>query len=218
MAATRTTRRPSPRRSPGRPRPGPRSRPSWRLVQTRRRVAIGAAVVLAALTGVLISSGVFDHAIREFTLPLRHEDIIRQQATDKGVDASLIAAVIYSESRFHDQTSHAGARGLMQITPATANEIEKHSGGRTFVLDDLSDPQINISYGTFYLRELLDRYGENEVAALAAYNAGPGNADRWGGSEMSIDDIPTNETLGYVDQVLEKQQDYRKTYSAELGY
>jgi len=166
----------------------------------------------------LISTGVFDRAIREFTLPLRHDDVIRQQSADKNVDASLIAAVIYSESRFHDQTSHAGARGLMQITPATANEIESKSGGTTFELDDLSDPQINISYGTYYLHELMERYEGNKVAALAAYNAGPANADSWGGSEMSLDDIPTAETRGYVDEVIDKQQDYRDKYAKELGY
>ena len=186
----------------------------------RRRWGFGllVAVALGALVGFLITSGDFNRAIREFTLPLHHDDIIRQQASDKGVDASLIAAVIYSESRFHDQTSHAGARGLMQITPATASEIEKQSGGTTFRLDDLSDPQINISYGTFYLGYLLDRYHGNAVAALAAYNAGPGNADSWGGSGMSIDDIPTSETRGYVAEVLDKQKEYRNTYAKELGY
>jgi soluble lytic murein transglycosylase len=181
-------------------------------------VGVVAAVALGVGIGVLLSSGSIDRAIREFTLPLRHDDIIRQQASDKGVDASLIAAVIYAESRFVDQTSHADARGLMQITPATANEIEARSGGTTFELDDLSDPQINISYGTFYLGGLLDRYGGNEVAALAAYNAGPANADSWGGSQLTLDDIPTDETRGYVAQVLEKRADYRDTYSKELGY
>jgi soluble lytic murein transglycosylase len=186
----------------------------------RRRWGVGllVAVTFGALVGFLIASGDFNRAIREFTLPLHHDDIIRQQASDKGVDASLIAAVIYSESRFHDQTSHAGARGLMQITPATASEIEKQSGGTTFRLDDLSDPQINISYGTFYLEYLFRRYDGNAVAALAAYNAGPGNADSWGGSGMSIDDIPTSETRGYVAEVLDKQKDYRNTYAKELGY
>ena len=69
----------------------------------------------------------------------------------------------------------------MQITPEAAQEIERLSGGTTFELDDLSDPELNIRYGTFLLRELLDRYDGNEVAALAAYNAGPGNVDEWGG-------------------------------------
>ena len=176
------------------------------------------AVALGAGAGYLLSSGQFDRAIREFTLPLRHDDIIRQQSNDKQVDASLIAAVIYAESRFRDQTSHAGARGLMQVTPVTANEIESQSGGTTFETDDLSNPQINISYGTFYLRRLLARYEGNSVAALAAYNAGPGNADSWGGSDLDLDDIPTDETRGYVEQVLEKQRDYRETYGRELGY
>jgi soluble lytic murein transglycosylase len=187
----------------------------------RRR---GKAMAIAAVTGLVVGVGVIalrdnlDRAILEVTLPLRHEDIIRQQSADKGVDAALIAAVIYAESRFHDQTSHAGARGLMQITPATANEIEKRSGGTTFRLADLADPQINISYGTFYLRGLLDRYGGNEVAALAAYNAGPTNADGWGGSELDLSDIPTDETSGYVNDVLDKQQTYRDKYAKELGY
>ncbi len=186
----------------------------------RRRLLLGGAVVaVGVVAGVLLGVvGVVDRAIQELTLPLRHEDIIRQQAAEKDVDASLIAAVIYAESRFSDQTSHAGARGLMQITPLTANEIERHSGGTSFKVADLSDPEINIRYGTFRLRELLDRYDGNEVAALAGYNAGPGNADRWGGAEMGLDDIPFPETRGYVEEVLDKQGAYRDKYAKELGY
>lgn len=147
----------------------------------RRRLAIGGAAVAAAIVALVLLGvvGDVDRVIQELTLPLRHEDIIRQQAREKGVDAALIAAVIYSESKFSDQTSSAGARGLMQITPETAKDVERHSGGTTFKLGDLSDPEINIRYGTFRLRELLDRYGGDEVAALAAYNAGPGNVDGW---------------------------------------
>jgi soluble lytic murein transglycosylase len=116
---------------------------------------------------------------RELTLPLHHDDIIRQQARDKNLDPALIAAIIYEESRFRDQTSHAGARGLMQITPQTADAIAQHSGGVRFKQEDLSDPQINISYGAYYLRLLIDHYGGNETLAIAAYNAGIGNVDRW---------------------------------------
>jgi soluble lytic murein transglycosylase len=184
----------------------------------RRLLAGGAAAAGLATVAVLALSGEFGHVIEELTLPLRHEDVIRQQAREKGVDASLIAAVIYAESRFRDQTSHAGARGLMQITPATAREIERLSGGTTFRLADLSDPEINIRYGTFYLHELMRRYGGNEVAALAAYNAGPTNADRWGGPNLTLEAIPLGETRGYVAEVLEKQRAYRDTYARELGY
>jgi soluble lytic murein transglycosylase len=186
----------------------------------RRRLAIGGAVVATGVA-VGVALGMFgkvDDVIQELTLPLRHEDIIRQQSRDKDVDASLIAAVIYAESRFSDQTSHAGARGLMQITPLTAREIEKLSGGSTFEIDDLSDPDLNIRYGTFYLRELLDRYDGNEVAALAAYNAGPGNVEEWGGAALTLDDIQLDETRAYVAEVLDKQDAYRGEYARELGY
>jgi soluble lytic murein transglycosylase len=177
-----------------------------------------AAIAVGLVAGVLAVSGVFDKAIQELTLPLKHEDIIRQQSREKAVDAALIAAVIYAESKFNDAESSAGARGLMQITPDAAKFIEKQSGGTTFKLDDLSDPEINIRYGTFLLRELLERYDGDTAAALAAYNAGPGNADKWGGSGLSVADIPFPETRAYVEEVLEKQREYRREYGNELGY
>jgi soluble lytic murein transglycosylase len=159
----------------------------------------------------------FEEAIREVTLPLKHEDIIRQQSHDKQVPAELIAAVIFRESRFRDQTSSAGARGLMQITPATAEIIEDLSGGRTFRQEDLADPDINIRYGSFYLRHLLDKFDQNEVAALAAYNAGETNVAGWGGSELELEDIEFPETHQYVEEVLEKRDEYRQHYGDELG-
>ncbi|HXS47823.1 MAG TPA: lytic transglycosylase domain-containing protein [Solirubrobacterales bacterium] len=190
-----------------------------RKARRRRLLAGGAAVVAGVAVGLALGLfGKFGDVIQELTLPLRHEDIIRQQAKDKHIDASLIAAVIYAESRFQDQTSRAGARGLMQITPTTAREIEQHSGGTTFRLADLADPEINIRYGTFYLRELLNRYGGNEVAALAAYNAGPTQVDGWGGSDLTLDAIQLEETHGYVADVLDKQRAYRDAYPKELGY
>ena len=191
-----------------------------RRARRGRRLLVAAVVVATGLGAGLALGlvGKFDSVIQELTLPLRHEDIIRQQAADKHVDASLIAAVIYAESRFEDQTSKAGARGLMQITPATANEIERLSGGTTFKLEDLSDPEINIRYGTFYLHELLVRYHGNEVAAVAAYNAGPTQVDRWGGESLRIDEIPLEETRAYVADVLDKQRAYREKYAKELGY
>lgn len=174
------------------------------------------ALLLAAML-VAVSRIDFSETIQELTLPLRHEDIIRQQARDKGVDADLIAAVIYAESRFRDQTSGAGARGLMQITPETADTIETLSGGETFTYEDLANPDLNIRYGTFFLRYLLDRYDGNSIAALAAYNAGMTNADAWGGEAMRFDDVVFPETREYVEGVLEKQDEYGRKYERELG-
>jgi soluble lytic murein transglycosylase len=193
----------------------------------RRRGRI-AAVVLAAVVGagaasVVAGVGPLGDAVREITLPLRHEDIIRQQAADKGLDPALIAAVIYEESRFRDQTSHAGARGLMQVTPATAAFIARDSGGTAFTSDDLATPQVNIAYGAYYLRYLLDRYDEDAELTVAAYNAGETNVNRWieqaGGLEdfQPEEDIPFPETDSYVDNVIERQAEYRKNYSDELG-
>lgn len=185
----------------------------------RRWLALGtAAAVTGLVAGVLVASGAFDHALKELTLPLRHEDVIRQQAAEKDVDASLIAAVIYSESKFVDQTSSAGARGLMQITPEAAEFIARQSDATSFELDDLGDPEINIRYGTFLLHELLERYDGDEAAALAAYNAGPGNADKWGGADLTVSEIPFPETRAYVEEVLEKRGTYREKYGKELGY
>jgi soluble lytic murein transglycosylase len=198
--------------------PAARGRGRKGSARSRRALIIGGTLLVCAIGGfLLINSDRFQRTLEEFTLPLRHEDIIRQQAAQKDVPADLIAAVIYAESRFRDQTSHAGARGLMQITPSTAKLIEKLSGGQTFKFEDLSDPDINIRYGTFYLRYLIDKFGENEVAALAAYNAGETNVIAWGGSNLQLDDIPFPETRGYVEDVLDKRDEYARHYRDELG-
>jgi soluble lytic murein transglycosylase len=198
-------------------------RPSRARVRRRRLAFLAVAVVLGALMAAVVS-GLGEEAVRELgALPLRHDDIIRQQAKEKNLDPALIAAVIYEESRFRDQTSHAGARGLMQITPETADAIAKHSGGVRFKQEDLADPQINISYGAYYLRLLIDHYSGNETLAIAAYNAGIGNVDRWvseaGGEDgfKSARHIPFPETRAYVENVTNRRQDYRDNYADELG-
>ena len=198
---------------------GSRSRARARSGSLRRRwFWIAAAALLGVGVAILVSRVDLERAIREITLPLRHDDIIRQQAADKQLDAALIAAVIYEESKFRDdQRSSAGALGLMQITPQTAQLIAHLSGGTQFVTGDLSNPEINISYGSYYLRHLLDRYNGNEIAALAAYNAGTGNVDRWGGDALGVDGIGFPETRAYVEDVLSKRGEYRDKYADDLG-
>jgi soluble lytic murein transglycosylase len=194
-----------------------------RRATRRRRIAAVVGVGAVVALGVLIVAPVFHDAVKEVVLPLRHEDIIRQQARDKHLDPALVAGVIYTESRFRDQTSNAGAKGLMQLTPDTAKFVERLSGGSTFQLSDLSSPQVNIAYGTYYLRYLLDRYGDNEALALAAYNGGEGNVDRWvdaarqKGEALSIDAIPFGETRAYVRSVQSAARQYRSNYRRELG-
>jgi soluble lytic murein transglycosylase len=199
-----------------------RSRVAFRR-RRRRRVTLTLGVALLAALAAAVVVPRLPDVVRELALPLAHEDIIRQQASAKELDPSLLAAVIYAESKFRDATSHAGARGLMQITPATAKYIAHLSGGTAFEQGDLATPQVNIAYGSYYLRYLLRRYDGNTVLALAAYNGGEGNVDRWiarsGGSERSFtaDQIPFTETREYVDRVLTARSSYREKYSRELG-
>jgi soluble lytic murein transglycosylase len=192
----------------------------------RRRRQLIAAVAFAAVVGLgaLVLRPLFTNAVHHLTaLPLRHDDTIRAQAHDKRLDPSLIAAVIYAESKFSDSTSSAGALGLMQLLPSTAHFIADRSGGTAFTTEDLSTPEINIAYGSWYLRYLLDRYGGDEVLALAAYNGGMGNVDRWladarmRGGRLDVADIPFPETRAYVERVLDARRDYRRTYADELG-
>jgi soluble lytic murein transglycosylase len=189
----------------------------------RRRLRLGVAVGGMLALVVVIGLNPLKRAVQEITLPLKHEDIIRQQSHRKGLDPALVAAVIYQESKFADRTSVAGARGLMQITPDTAKFIARKSGGIRFTLEDLATPQINIAYGTWYLRYLLDRYSGRKPLAVAAYNAGMGHVDEWvklAGGPDSFDprtDIPFPETRNYVIQVLKRRTDYARRYSRELG-
>jgi soluble lytic murein transglycosylase len=190
----------------------------------RRRVTlvVGTAAIVGLIVALVVPTA--KKAVEEVVLPLRHEDIIRQQARDKDLDPTLIAAVIYAESRFVEgRVSHAGAQGLMQITPATASDIARRSGGVAFEVSDLHIPQVNIAYGAYHLRYLLDRYGGNETLALAAYNSGEGNVDRWVSEArardqaLTIEAIPFGETREYVRKVRSAKGDYRRKYRKELG-
>jgi soluble lytic murein transglycosylase len=190
----------------------------------RRRAFLLAGVLAVAVIGAIVMAPWADKAVQELALPLRHEDVIRQQAADKHLDPSLIAGVIYVESHFRDQTSHAGAKGLMQLMPETADYIARKSGGTKFEQGDLARPQINISYGSWYLRYLLQKYHGSETLALAAYNAGEGKVDEWWSAAASRGEdfdvarhIPFPETRDYVTSVLDARQQYRKQYAPELG-
>jgi soluble lytic murein transglycosylase len=199
------------------------ARASTAQIRRRRLMAIATTIVLA-VCAVLALRPAFHHAVTEISLPLRHEDIIRQQAHDKGLDPALIAGVIYAESRFiDDRTSSAGAKGLMQLTPATAQYIATKSGGTAFHVSDLGTPQVNIAYGAYYLKYLMRRYGDDVPLVLAAYNAGEGNVDKWVAAakaqnkSLNISAIPFGETRSYVTKVMSARKQYRSTYRSELG-
>ena len=117
--------------------------------------------------------------MRRLGLPLSDASVIREQAGEKHLDPALIAAVIYAETKFDPRPSPAGAEGLMQILPGTAYFIAHLSGGSSFTASDLATPRINVAYGSYYLRYLLNHYDGNEMLAVAAYNGGLANVDSW---------------------------------------
>ncbi len=122
--------------------------------------------------------------------------------------------MIEQESKFDaNARSSAGAVGLMQLQPATAQGIAKYTGGSKFVLSDLDDPEINVRYGAWYLHHLMLKY-DDERTALAAYNAGQDNVDRW---RAAHEGIQFSETREYVDRVERLKDIYRRAYASELG-
>jgi soluble lytic murein transglycosylase len=205
----------------------------------RRAVIIGAVVVVAAvvlfvplmrvdeartlaerarLMSVLPASYV------RLVYPLEYSSEIGAGARRNGLNPALVAAVVYKESAFDAATtSPQGAVGLMQVLPSTAEEIARESGGKEYVLRDLQRPGVNVLYGSYYLRRLLDRYGGSELEAIAAYNAGQTNVDRWAdaarqaGRPFDVRAIPYGETRDFVAEVERLRAIYDRVYGDRLA-
>ena len=179
------------------------------------RYLIAAAVVVLALAGfaawVFKTEPVWYLRAR---YPLEYREIIQGHARNYDLDPDLLAAVVYVESRFNpDARSDAGAIGLMQLLPATAEGIAARTGGSKFVVADLRDPEINVRYGAWYLDHLRQRYGDIGTA-LAAYHAGQGNVDRWRREGLGT---VFPETRAYVAEVERVRRVYEKAYGPDLN-
>lgn len=180
------------------------------------RRAAAVLLILAAVGGGVVAWVVTSEPdwYQRARYPMRYEAIVRAHAKNYDLSPTLLAAVIYAESKFDASArSEAGAVGLMQLLPDTARGIAVRTGGDRFVVSDLVDPEVNVRYGSWYLRNLLTRYHDLRTA-LAAYHAGPGNVDEWrreGGG------IRFPETRHYVDKVLDAQHVYADVYGDELG-
>jgi peptidoglycan lytic transglycosylase len=175
--------------------------------------------VLAVSLGVVAAAFLYVHETEpgwwvRLWYPLRYETIVRGHARNYQLDPALLAAVIDQESKFRaDVVSPSGAIGLMQLLPDTAKGIAIHTGGSQFRVQDLYTPEINVRYGSWYLRHLLDKYG-SERTALAAYNAGQENVDEWRRERRGI---VFSETRHYVDRVEHLKTLYRRGYGHDLG-
>jgi soluble lytic murein transglycosylase len=160
-----------------------------------------------------------DHSLYVLAYPLGNPLWINKYAEQQNLDPALLSAVILEESRFDPQAiSVSGARGLMQIMPATGKEIAKKLKIRPYGDPHLYDPEINIRFGSWYLARLLEEFGGKFYLAVAAYNAGPKAVRDWlaRSSDLAEDEfvekIPYLETRNYVVRVLTSYQVYRSLY------
>jgi soluble lytic murein transglycosylase len=155
--------------------------------------------------------------------PLEFGDILREKASDEGLDPALVAALVCQESTFDaGAVSRAGARGLMQVIPSTGRSLARILGVK-YRKQALHDPAMSLDFGTRYLRQMVDRFDGRVERALAAYNAGPHRVDAWTSArpeiaaEEFIESIPFTETRHYVMTVLTNQVHYRRLYTLGSG-
>lgn len=151
--------------------------------------------------------------------PFNHREAIFRHAQANDLDPFLVAAVIRVESKFNpDATSGRGARGLMQLMPDTGRWVAEKLNVKDFRPESLYDPDANIRFGTWYLAELRRQFSGDIILALAAYNGGEGNVQRWlnnqqwTGEHSTLEQIPFKETREFVARVLTDFERYQRLY------
>jgi len=165
----------------------------------KRKVRQWVPVAIAILLLLFLGKRLLPWFTRE-VYPLPYKSLIVEAAHQHKNDPALLAAMIKVESNFRpDAVSEAGAKGLMQLMPNTAQWIAKETNSSEFTLEKLTDPKTNIDFGSWYLRYLLENNGHDESRALAAYNAGDAGAGY-------------QETRSYVKHVLKAKEVYKKLY------
>jgi len=180
----------------------------------KKRIAL---LLILLILGVLFAKSDW---LGRLMYPIHYKDDIRASARGHGVDPHLVAAVIRTESNYKTGLeSPKGAVGIMQIMPDTADWIIRQAGYTDITLRDVMErPDVGIELGTWYLKSLHEQFDGNAVAALAAYNAGPGNvrgwlrSGEWDGREETASRIPFGETRHYVQRVIYYYNKYKSLY------
>ena len=175
----------------------------------RRIIVLTIGFLLVVLGGLIV--------VRLRAVPPDVVLLVRQIATEEGVDPDLAEALLRTESGGDiEARSRVGARGLMQLMPATAREIAGREGISLDGEDDLDDPRKNVRIGVIYLRDMLRRFEASEPLALAAYNAGPGRVQSWRRAHPDLDptellrEAAFDETRGHVAKVLRTRDEIRR--------
>lgn len=182
-----------------------------------RKKRVFALLLLAFVLILFLNSSLIGKKL----YPIYYQEEIRQSAANHNIDPLLIAAVIRTETNYEKGSeSKKGAIGIMQIMPDTAQWIVETADLGAHSTEDLMRPDVNINLGAWYLNWLTKHYNGNILYAIAAYNAGQGNVNKWkqgtwDGTEKEIGKIPFGETRHYVQRVLYYYKKYNKLYAEE---
>lgn len=176
-----------------------------------------AIAVLLAVACLFLNRG-YEYFMKR-AYPIQYESIVVREAAANGLEPALVYSVMKAESNFRPEVvSHAGAVGLMQLTPDTFTWLQtKLKDDRAYTADDLKSPEINIRYGCKFLSILLEKYPAKGTS-LSAYNAGIGTVNAWlkdpavSKDGKTLDQIPYEETKKYVRTVLDNYEKYRTLY------
>ncbi len=168
--------------------------------------------------------GAWNARLLRIIYPFPYRDIVLAEARERKLDPYLVAGLIRQESQFKaDAVSSAGAVGLMQVMPGTGGLLARQMGIHRFDADMLERAEVNLHLGTAFLADLLDTYGGDVPAVLAAYNAGPSRIDRWKqfpeyrDPELFTERIPYDETRNYVKIVQRNARIYAALYENPAG-
>lgn len=175
-----------------------------------KRLILNIVLILVLVSGLVYAGyKYFPVIFGDALYPLKYEEYIVKYSKQFDVDPAVIAGLIFVESRYNaEAVSRVGARGLMQIMPATAEGIAKRLGEPS--AGDLFDPDVNIRYGSYYIKSLIDKYNGDVDAALAWYNGGS-VADRYVITRSDAS-LPA-ETAAFI----KKNNFARSTYSSLYG-
>lgn len=173
-----------------------------------KKLAVAFVLVLAGLWALLVwgDPSSIVRAFESVARPVFHKEIINRYCGIYKEDPLFVTAIIKVESNFSRKAkSHRGAVGLMQIMPATAQDIAQELKVKDFKIAQLEEPEMNIRFGFHHLSKLRKEFGEDDLAVLAAYNAGAKNVKSWlkssGSAVLSAADIEFMETRNFVEDV-----------------
>lgn len=187
------------------------------MSKIRKFIIITFSSIFVVFIAVFAYYGGYEYFMKSM-YPIRYSDYVAKASYEYDVDPGLIYGIIKTESGFNEAAeSRVGAVGLMQIMPDTFKWLQTHIDDDYIDMDNLSDPETNIMYGTYFMSYLLNKYA-SEKEAICAYNAGMGNVDKWlKDTNYSTDGktlyyIPYTESREYVQRVLANRNMYNKLY------